>query len=613
MPQLKQIQSHMTTTGLVADIFPVSRLLSFCALSDFGDINYAYIIFSHIINPNVYIWNTMIRGYCKFKQWDVSFWVFRRMIQECVEMDERSYVFALKASEGFKCSLVGEEVHCRICKMGFGSELLVVNGLVHFYVRHGFLSLGRVLFDECSVRDVVSWTTMIDGYTKGDLPDVGLKLFYTMLDNGGMPNEVTMITVVSACSLMRDLSLGTSIFGYILKNNVDLTLNLLNALVDMYIKCGCVTSAKKVFETMETLDVYTWTSMINGYAKQGELELAKMIFDEMPERNVVSWNAMIAGYSQKDKPKEALEIFREMEKKNVRPVEGTLVCVLSACAQLGCLDIGRQIYHYYVDQKRVGPSVILMNAFIDLCAKCGNIDEALEHFEEMPERDLVSWNIMIIGFAVHGYAKLALNLFKKMKILGFVLDDITFVGVLSACNHGGLVIEGREYFKNMKKVFNIEPKSEHYSCMIDLLGRVGNLEEAYDLIKRMPMEPDEAAWGALLNACRMHGNVELGQIASMKLLDLDPADSGTYLVLANMYSSKRRLDDVRMVRSMMRSRGVKKTPGHSSIEVDAKSYEFLAADISHPQSKEIYQVLDDILEMLTLEGYVPRVAIDEFN
>ncbi|RWR96853.1 pentatricopeptide repeat-containing protein, mitochondrial-like protein [Cinnamomum micranthum f. kanehirae] len=388
---------------------------------------------------------------------------------------------------------------------------------------------------------------MIDGYAQRNLPDEALKLFCLMVSMNVEPNDVTMIAVLSACSRVGIPTVGRKIHEYIKKSGVPLGVNMLNALVDMYIKCGCLDLAREVFDEMETKDVFTWTSMVNGYAKHGDLKLARQLFDEMPERNVVSWNAIIAGYSQTNLPNEALDLFHEMKAAHVRPTEGTLVSVLSACAQSGCLDLGRWIHRYYVDEKRVELTVILQNALVDMYAKCGSIDAAMNLFEVMPQRDLVSWNSMIAGYAVHGYGEKALMLFKQMMSEVIVPDDITFVVVLSACSHSGLITEGRQYFGCMKRVFGIEPKLEHYSCMIDLLGRVGLLEEALELIRRMPMEPDEAGWGALLNACRMHGNVDVGKHAAEKLLSLNSQDSGVYALLSNMYATRNRWNELVMV------------------------------------------------------------------
>ncbi|XP_050264598.1 pentatricopeptide repeat-containing protein At2g22410, mitochondrial-like [Quercus robur] len=610
MLQLKQIQAHMTRTALITHTFPVSRVLAFCALADSGDIQYARVLFSQIERPNTYMWNTMIRGYCKAKIPTIGFSFFRQMARECVEMDRRSFVFALKACEQFCTVLEGESVHCWIWKMGFDSDLVVRNGLVHFYAECGCLNFAREVFDQSFERDVVTWTSMIDGYVVHNCSEEALKLFNSMLMSDVEPNEVTMIAVLSACSLKGDLTMGKSIHEYIKKRNVNYSLNLQNAMLDMYVKCGCLVAAREVFDDMKIRDVFSWTIMVNGYAKFGELDLARKFFDAMPEKNVVSWNAMIAGYSQNNQPEEALKLFRNLVGVGLHPIENTLVCVLSACGQLGSLDLGQWIHHYYINQKRIQPSVILANAFIDMYAKCGSIDAAAMIFNETVERDLVSWNSMIAGYASHGHATKALVLFDEMINMGFKPDEITFVGVLSACSHGGLVSVGREYFKSMKRNFGIEPTVEHYACMIDLFGRVGLLEEAYELITKMPMEASVAAWGALLNACRMHGNVEVGKLSAFKLLDLDPEDSGIYSLLANICAHERRWGDVRMVRSMMRERGVKKTPGSSLIEVEGEFYEFLVADGSHPQSEDIYRVLNEIFLLSKVEDSVPGTKLN---
>ncbi|GAB4834807.1 hypothetical protein Ancab_033075 [Ancistrocladus abbreviatus] len=601
MCELKQIQGHMIRIGIFFHIFPVSRIISFCALSDSGDISHAHLIFSQIAQPNVYIWNTMIRGYCKAQDPLMGFGFFRKMVRGAVEMDDRSFVFALKACGQFSGFREAMSVHCSIWKSGFQSKLLVQNGLIHFYADNGFLFCAGKVFDECSLKDVVTWTAMIDGYVQQNDPDEALRLFDLMLCGGAVPNEITMIAMLSACADKRDLTLGKSICEYIDQNNVNCSLNLMNAMLDMYMKCGCLTTARELFDKMECKDVFSWTSMINGYAKHGELDLARKFFDETPEKNVVCWNTMIAGYSQNNRPREAIELFHVMVKGGPVPIEATLVSVLSTCAQSGCFDLGQWIHHYYIHQKLVNCTTILGNALIDMYAKCGSINMAEKLFNEMPVRDLVSFNSMIVGLADHGHSRKALILFEEMKNLGVKPDDITFTGVLSACSHGGLVNEGKAYFSYMERVFNLDPKVEHYACMIDLLGRVGLLEEACDLLQKMPMEPDEAAWGALLNACRIHGNAELGKLAADKLIDLDPEDSGIYVLLANLCATKKKWCDVRTARSMMRERGIKKTPGHSSIEVEGKYHEFKVADNSHPESKYIYQVLDELLQLSKLD------------
>nr|KYP70645.1 hypothetical protein KK1_009871 [Cajanus cajan] len=454
-----------------------------------------------------------------------------------------------------------------------------------------------------SVKDVVTWTIMIDGYSGYDFSDEALELFGLMLAGDVEPNEVTLIAVLSACCQKGDLGMGKRVHEIMERGNVRCCLSLHNALLDMYVKCGSLMAARELFDGMETRDVFSWTSMVNGYAKCGDLESARKFFDQTPRKNVVCWSAMIAGYSQNDKPEESLKLFHEMIGEGLVPVEHTLVSVLSACGQLSCLSLGHWIHQYFVDGKRMPLSVTLANAIIDMYAKCGRIDAAAEVFSAMSEKNLVSWNSMISGYAANGQSKQAVEVFDKMRNMGLKPDDITFVSLLTACSHGGLVSEGQEYFDTMERNYVVKPKRVHYACMIDLLGRTGFLEEAYRLITNMPMQPCEAAWGALLSACRMHGNVELAKISALNLLSLDPEDSGIYVLLANICANERKWGDVRRVRSLMRDKGVKKIPGHSLIEIDGEFKEFLVADESHPQSEEIYKVLEEIFLLSKLEDF----------
>lgn len=607
MSQAKQIHAHMTRTGLLFHLFPISRLLSFIALDEKGDLRYANALFSQILEPNVYIWNTIIRGCVKKSFFEMGLCYYVRMVRECAEMDRRSYVFGLKACGGLGDSRVGECLYCRIWKVGFVEDVIVRNGLIHFYCETGELSCANRVFRESEMRDVVSWTSVIDGNVRNGMVDEALKVFDEMCESGVEPNDVTMVAVFSACAQKGDLRSAERVHEFAEKRGVRFSLNTMNAMLDMYVKCGGVEKAKEIFEQMEVRDVFSWTSMINGHAKNGEVDLAWELFDEMPERNVVSWTAMIGGYSQNSRPMEALELFHEMEREGFVPMESTLVLVLSACAQSGYMDVGQRVHDHYVKLKRIPLTTILGNAFVDMYAKCGSIDVSREIFDEVKGKDLVSYNSMIVAYASHGHADKALSLFEHVRELGLKPDNITFVGILSACAHGGLINKGWGYFRDMES-FGLTPAMEHYACMIDLLGRVGLLEEAYELIKSIPMEPDEAIWGALLNGCRMHANVELGKLAAEKLIILDPKDSGTYVLLAGLCANKKKWGDVRMARSMMRENGIKKTPGSSLIEVEGKFHEFLVADESHPESEAIYKVLAEILlfaklDHCTLDGY----------
>ncbi|KAK8921815.1 Pentatricopeptide repeat-containing protein [Platanthera zijinensis] len=592
MAELRQIQAQFTRTGLITQRFPASRALAFCALSDNGDMNHARLLFDQIPDPNTYIWNTMIRGYIRCGSPLLGLSFFRDMNSNKANFDCRTIVFALKACECLSRILLGLEIHGLAYKWGFDLKILVQNSLMHFYVRMGHFDSTIKVFDEMAERDVVSWTTIIDGYSEKGHHTDALKAFRSMLAVGVQLNAVTMLTVLSVCSQIGSLNLGRSFHGYAEKSKFCDYSSLMNALMDMYVKCGCLNSAQRVFDSLDTKDVFSWTSMMNGYAKNGDLDLARKFFNEMPDKNSVSWSSMIAGYAQANRPEEALNIFRDMISANVEPITATLVSALSACGQRGCLDLGRWIYDCYIYKSGLKLTVNLSNAFIDMYAKCGAIDQAAKLFHEMKEKDIVSWNSMIMGYGYHGHGREAVALFERLKGEGVLPDDITFIGVLSSCCHGGLVSEGRRYFVDMKAEFGIEPKPAHYACLVDLLGRVGLLEEASELVKNMPVEGNEASWGALLNACRVHRNLKLGRCAGERLLGGDSVDSGVYSLLSNIYAIWNKWEEVKQVRIVMRNRKVKKVPGCSSIEIEGNSYEFFAADRSQSFSERIYAVLN---------------------
>uniref|UniRef100_J3NCB5 Pentatricopeptide repeat-containing protein n=2 Tax=Oryza brachyantha TaxID=4533 RepID=J3NCB5_ORYBR len=553
--------------------------------------------------------DTMMRGFLRARLPRRALGLFRRVFRDRLPTDARTFVFALKAAADSEHGSPsgGEAVHCAALKCRFlGESVLVGNALVHFYANHRLLGDAAKVFEEMPERDVVSWTTLVDGYARAGLADEAWRLFCRMVVIEGMrPNEVTLVAAVSAVGQMGLLALGVMVHRYVADGDVARSVNLENALMDMFGKCGSVRSAKEVFDSMVVKDVYSWTSMVNAYAKCGDLESAEQLFEDMPRRNVVSWSCMIAAYSQLNQPEEAVRLFMEMIAEGVDPVDATLVSVLSACAQLGCLDLGRWIYVRYIASNKIELTINLGNACIDMFAKCGDVGQASRLFDEMTERNVVSWNTMIMAHAVHGQSEEAIRLFEQLKGANVEPDGITFLGLLSSCSHRGLVSEGRRYFKEMKMFYRIEPRVEHYACMIDLLGKVGLLEEAFEVARGMPMEADEAGWGALLNACRMHGNLEIGACVADKLVELDPSDSGIYVLMSQIYASKSKWDQVKMLRMMMRDRAVKKNPGCSSIEVEGRFHDFLVADVSHARSEDIYAALKNIYFHLKQEGYVP--------
>ncbi|KAA0059090.1 hypothetical protein IC582_003356 [Cucumis melo] len=591
MAQMKQIHAQMISTGLISDGFALSRLVAFCAISEWRNLDYCDKILNNAANPNVFSWNMAIRGYIESENPRYAVLLYRNMLRKgSATPDNYTYPLLFKVCAGFSLSCTANEILGHVIQLGFDSDLFVHNAIIHVLVSCGELLAARKVFDESCVRDLVSWNSIINGYVRCGLADEALDLYYKMGELNVMPDEVTMIGVVSASAQLENLALGRKLHQFIEEMGLNLTVPLANALMDMYIKCKNIEAAKILFENMPKKTVVSWTIMVVGYAKFGLLESAVRLFNEMPEKDVVPWNALIGGFVQAKRSKEALALFHEMQASNVAPDGVTVVNCLSACSQLGALDVGIWMHHY-VDKHDLTMNVALGTALVDMYAKCGNIKKAIQVFEEMPGRNSLTWTAIICGLALHGQAHAAISYFSEMISIGLVPDEITFIGVLSACCHGGLVDQGRDYFYQMSSKFGISPKLKHYSCLVDLLGRAGFLEEAEELIRSMPFEPDAVVWGALFFGSRIHGNVHMGERAASKLLELDPHDSGIYVLLANMYGDANMWEQARKVRKMMEERGVEKTPGCSSIEMNGLVYEFIIRDKSHPQSEKIYECL----------------------
>lgn len=373
-----------------------------------------------------------------------------------------------------------------------------------------------------------------------------------------------------------------------------------NGLIHLYATCSSIDCARKLFDQSMSRDVITWTAMVNGYAKSGQIELAREMFDLMPERNAVSWSTMITTFAQVGMFQEALEVFNEMQVAGVRPNHAGIVGVLSACGFLGALDQGRWI-HAYVKRNGFELDRVLGTALIDMYSKCGCIENAMQVFEEMPQRDVFAYTSMISGFSNHGQCERAMDLFVRMEDEGVHPNEVTFICVLSACGRMGLVDHGRKLFNKMSQVYGIEPGVEHYGCLVDLLGRAGLIHEAKKVVNEMPMNPDSYVLGALLNGCSEHGEVEVAKETVKSLAELGLDHSGVHVLMSNMYASAYNWEDVMKVRKVMEEKKVKKVPGCSLVEVGGVAWEFVAGDRSHEQMEEIelaVRVMDEQLKSL---------------
>ncbi|KAF5198756.1 Pentatricopeptide repeat-containing protein [Thalictrum thalictroides] len=408
-------------------------------------------------------------------------------------------------------------------------------------------------------------------------------------------DDIVVISALSACANLFANKEGELIHSLSIRIGMESYVNLHNALIHMYSRCGHIIALRKLFDAAHILDQISWNSMISGYLKCGSVDEARALFDCMPTKDVGSWSAIISGYAQHDYFTETLALFHEMQLKGIRPDETTLVSVVSACTHLAALDQGKWI-HTYIKKNDLKINTVLGTTLIDMYMKCGCVENALEIFQGMGEKGISSWNSIILGLAVNGLVEESLEKFPEMKRCNVAPNEITFIGVLGACPHVGLVHDGWLFFESMVQIHNITPNVKHYGCMVDLLGRTGLLKEAEELIESMPILPDVATWGALLGACKKHRNTQMAERIGKKLIELQPKNDGFHVLLSNVYASKGRLDDVIEIRDIMKHQGVAKIPGCSIIEADGVVHEFLAGDTTHPRMKEIDKML---------EGYSP--------
>ncbi|CAN6913480.1 unnamed protein product [Brassica oleracea] len=441
------------------------------------------------------------------------------------------------------------------------------------------MSYAHKIFSEIEKPfNVFIWNTLIRGDAEIGDSVSALSLFREMRASGLVePDTHTYPFLLKAVAKMADVRLGETIHSVVIRSGFGSLIFAQNSLLHLYGNCGDVDSAYKVF-------------------------------DEMPVKDLVAWNSVINGFAENGKPNEALGLYSEMGSKGIKPDGFTIVGLLSACAKIGALALGKRVHVYMIKVGLTG-NLHSCNVLLDLYARCGRVEEAKTLFSEMVEKNSVSWTTLIVGLAVNGFGKEAIELFKDMESEEELLPcEITFVGILYACSHCGMVDEGFEYFRRMRDEYKIEPRIEHFGCMVDLLARAGEVKKAYEYIMTMPMQPNVVIWRTLLGACTVHGDSDLAELARIKILQLEPNHSGDYVLLSNMYASEQRWSDVQKIRRQMLEDGVRKVPGHSLVEVGNRVHEFLMGDKSHPQSELIYAKLKEMSDRLRVEGYVPQIS-----
>ncbi|XP_008801333.3 pentatricopeptide repeat-containing protein At1g08070, chloroplastic-like [Phoenix dactylifera] len=567
-----EIHGFALKAGLDWDVFVHNSLMQM--YSECERVDSAIRVFNEMPERDVVSWSTMIKTFTRSKSFDEAIDLVGEMFLLNIKPSDITMISMLSLFADIADLKKGRPLHTYLIKNGEAGSTNVnaITALIDMYVKCGSVSVARRVFDRMTTKSIASWSAMIAGCIRCRELEAAVELFGKMRQENVSPNEITMLSLVTECGQTGALELGKWLHACMLRNGFRMSVVLATTLVDMYCKCGDMRSAKALFDSTNEKDVMTWTAMISGYAWVNDIE-------------------------------EAFDLFGQMKDVDIRPNEVTMVNLLSLCAKAGALGRGRWV-HAFIDKQGIESDVVLATALVDMYAKCGDIDAAYMVFSRATDKDVCMWNAMLNGLAVNGHGDKAIKLFSQMEREGIKPNDVTFIGILRACSHAGLVVEGRQFFNRMDHDYGLGPKIEHYGCMVDLLGRAGKLDEAHELINGMPFKPNVVIWGALLAACKVHKKPSLGEVAANNLLKLEPYNSGYRILLSNIYAMNHRWDEVAEVRKAMKDTGLKKTPGISSIEVNGSVHEFVMGDESHPENEKIQLMVAEMQGELKRAGYV---------
>ncbi|OMO89017.1 hypothetical protein COLO4_19982 [Corchorus olitorius] len=551
-------------TEYVDDLFVVSSAIFM--FSEVGCLDYARKIFDNCSHRNIEIWNTMIGGYlqngCPLEGMEL----FLQAMESGIVFDDVTFLSALTAVSQLQRLDLAQQMHAYIIKNLCNLPVIVANAILVMYSRCNSIHTSFEFFDKMPERDIISWNTMVSAFVQNGLDDEGLLLVHEMQKQGFLVDSVTVTALLSAASNLRNQEIGKQTHAYLLRNAIE----------------------------FEGMDSY----MIDMYAKSGLIRNSQLLFGKSncSNRDQATWNAMIAGLAQNGLIEEAIVVFREMLQLNVLPNAVTLASVLPACSLLGSIDFGKQLHGFSI-RNFLDQNVFVGTALVDMYSKCGAIKLAENMFCNILEKNSVTYTTMILGYGQHGMGEKALSLFRSMHRSSIEPDAITFVAVLSACGYAGLVDEGIHIFKSMEREFKIKPSTEHYCCVADMLGKAGRVDEAYEFVEQLGEEGNFLEiWGSLLASCRLHKKFDLGEVVAKKLLQMSAGNSmsGYHVLLSNIYAEEGNWNNVDRVRKAMKEKGMRKDVGCSWIEIAGCVNFFSSKDQEHPQSDEIYELLEGL-------------------
>ncbi|KAK7256695.1 hypothetical protein RIF29_30152 [Crotalaria pallida] len=565
------IHGYIVKNGFESNVYVVTGLVDMYAKCK--HISEAEVLFKRLAydKGNHVLWTTMVTGYSQNGDGRKAIEFFRYMHAEEVESNQFTFPSILTACSAVSAHCFGEQVHGCIVRSGFGRNVYVQSALVDMYAKCGDFSSAKRVLENMEDNDVVSWNSMLVGCVRHGFEEEALLLFKKMHARNMKIDHYTFPSVLNCCTVGSTDA--KHVHCLIVKTGFEKYKLVSNALIDMYAKTGDLNCAYAVFEKLLHKDVISWTSLVTGYAQNGSHE-------------------------------KSLRIFCDMGIAGVRPDQFIIASILSACAELTLLEFGKQVHSDFI-KSGLRSSLSVENSLVAMYAKCGCLNDADAIFVSMHVRDVITWTALIVGYAQNGKGKESLRFYDSMVSSGTKPDFITFIGLLFACSHAGLVDDGRVYFQQMSKFYGIEPGPEHYACMIDLYGRSGKLNEAKELLNQMNVKPDATVWKALLAACRVHGNLELAERAATNLFVLEPMNAMPYVMLSNIYSAAGKWDAAAKIRKLMKSKGITKEPGCSWIEINSRVHTFISEDRGHPMAADIYSKIDEIIIRIKEAGYVP--------
>ncbi|KAI6692462.1 hypothetical protein NL676_020172 [Syzygium grande] len=519
-------------------------------------------------------WNTALSGFLRNGEFEMGFGMFKRMWEGGARgVDKATVTTILSGCDGRELSRVVESMHGVVFRGGFEREITIGNALITSYFKCGGIDWGMRVFNEMFERNVISWTAVISGLQQNEFYEDSLKLFMSMRSGSIYPNTLTYLSSITACAGLQAMNTGRQLHGIAWKLGIQSDLLVESALMDMYAKCGSLEDALDLFESAEIIDEVSMTVIVVGFAQNG--------FEE-----------------------EAIQVFLKMVKAGLEIDSNAVSAVLGVFGADTSLGLGKQI-HSLIIKRCFFHIPFVSNGLINMYAKCGDIVESIKVFSRMPSRNLISWNSMVNAFACHGDGCGALRLHEEMKMEGVKPTDVTFLSLLHACSHIGLVEKGMEFLDSMERDYGISPRTEHYACVVDMLGRAGRLAEAKSFIEGMPTEPGVLVWQALLGACSMHRDSDLGRYAAEQLISSAHDTPAPYISLANIYSAEGNWEERARTMKRMKEAGVAKETGISSIEIEKKVHSFVVRDRMHPQSEIIFEVLKELFLLMADEGYMP--------